>query len=70
MNDEDTKQATQYVAMITIVCLILGGAFLVGAIFGAGFGFAAFFILTACWLLACLWAYGKSKKDGDGDGLG
>lgn len=70
MNDEDTKQAAQYVGLLVFVCLILGGAFLVGAIFGAGFGFAAFFILTACWLLACLLAYGKSRKDGDADGLG
>lgn len=69
MNDNDMKEAAQYVGLTVFVCLILGGAFLIGAIFGAGFGFAAFFILTACWLLACLWAYGKSKKDGDGDGL-
>ena len=66
MNDNDMKEAAQYVGLIVFVCLILGGAFLIGAIFGAGFGFAALFILTACWLLACLRAYGKSKKDGDG----
>lgn len=30
MNDNDMKEAAQYVGLIVFVCLILGGAFLVG----------------------------------------